>query len=298
MRRWWDAIATAAAEVADRPGRWVAGALAWIVTIGWLPLLVGVARPPGTAELTFLGAGIVTSAAWPWNLVIGTAAAATLAALAVTLVAAAEASLVRGSAVEAAAVWRAVVAGLACVVPVAVGVLLLGLALAMIGPAEFNAPDQELGPVARTAMRLAPVAAAVAVVAGASAAIHAAAIRSTLAGASVGGAMRTAPRILARAGNAAVMQAVAILVARIAYLGLAAALLRVLWAPIGERLATAGMDVAVGLLLVGFVAIWLCLVLGGGALHAWGSASWSRVLDGSRSDAGRSPARMETSSGP
>ena len=29
------------------------------------------------------------------------------------------------------------------------------------------------------------------------------------------------------------------------------------------------------LLLVGFVAIWLCLLLGAGALHAWASAWWS-----------------------
>ena len=34
------------------------------------------------------------------------------------------------------------------------------------------------------------------------------------------------------------------------------------------------------LLLVGFVAIWLCLVLAGGALHAWSAATWSRLLAG------------------
>jgi hypothetical protein len=94
------------------------------------------------------------------------------------------------------------------------------------------------------------------------------------------------------------MQATAVIGMRIAYVLLAAVLLRVLWAPIGERLSGAGIDAAVGLLLVGFVAIWLCLVLGGGALHAWGSASWSRVLDPRASDARPGPARMETSSRP
>jgi hypothetical protein len=39
-----------------------------------------------------------------------------------------------------------------------------------------------------------------------------------------------------------------------------------------------GIDGPAALLLVGFVAIWLCLILGGGALHAWGSVSWTRIL--------------------
>jgi hypothetical protein len=55
-------------------------------------------------------------------------------------------------------------------------------------------------------------------------------------------------------------------------------LLRVLWHPIGTRLEGDGFGVAAILLLVGFVAIWLCLVLAGGALHAWGSVTWTRLL--------------------
>ena len=67
--------------------------------------------------------------------------------------------------------------------------------------------------------------------------------------------------------------------AQLAYLALRALLLRVLWAPIGAQLAVGGeIDVATGLLLVGFVAIWLCLVLAGGALQAWSAATWSRLL--------------------
>lgn len=66
---------------------------------------------------------------------------------------------------------------------------------------------------------------------------------------------------------------------RVAYLVLAAILLRVLWAPIEQRLALDGIDAAAALLLVGFVAIWICLVLGGGALHAWGSVTWTRILE-------------------
>ncbi|MGH2401712.1 MAG: hypothetical protein ACRDE6_03285, partial [Candidatus Limnocylindria bacterium] len=66
--------------------------------------------------------------------------------------------------------------------------------------------------------------------------------------------------------------------AQLIFLGFAAVLLGVLWAPIGARLGIGPIEIATGLLLVGFVAIWLCLVLAGGALHAWSAATWSRLL--------------------
>jgi hypothetical protein len=72
-------------------------------------------------------------------------------------------------------------------------------------------------------------------------------------------------------------------------------LLRVLWAPIDARLADDGFGFAAVLLLVGFVAIWLCLVLAGGALHAWGSVSWTRLLDARDREAG-AVANMESRS--
>ncbi len=82
MHRWWIASRSAAGIVADRPVLWLPGALAWVVGIGWLALIIGVARPPTTAGLTFLGAGIFASGAWPWN-----AVAIGLAVLIVTLIA-------------------------------------------------------------------------------------------------------------------------------------------------------------------------------------------------------------------
>jgi hypothetical protein len=68
-------------------------------------------------------------------------------------------------------------------------------------------------------------------------------------------------------------------VAQLAFLGVGSLLLGVLWAPIGAQLAAGGgFDVATGLLLVGFVAIWLCLVMAGGAIHAWSAATWSQLV--------------------
>jgi hypothetical protein len=65
-----------------------------------------------------------------------------------------------------------------------------------------------------------------------------------------------------------------------AQLGLSTLLLVVLWKPI--RLALDAGELATPstiLLLVGFTAIWLCLLLAGGALNAWASAWWSFGLD-------------------
>jgi hypothetical protein len=66
---------------------------------------------------------------------------------------------------------------------------------------------------------------------------------------------------------------------------LAGLLLAVLWAPIRAGLSGGGiLDLAGVLLLVGFVAIWLCLVLAGGAVHAWASVTATMLLgrEGSR----------------
>jgi hypothetical protein len=267
------------------------------VTVGWVALLVGVGRPLGDGELTFIGAGIFASGAWPWNAVgIGLAGLA-VALLAFLLAAAGEAALLRRTQATPGDVRRIFVLGVVCAAPVLVGLLALAIATVVVGPAEFNAPNQELGPMARTALRLSPILVTILVAASAGAAIHAGAARGVVAGRTTVRALRGAPRMLAAAGTSALLQASGILVARIVYVAMCAILLRVLWAPIGLRLAETGIDAAVGLLLVGFVAIWLCLLLGGGALHAWGSVSWTRVLRTGVSEPGGSPERME-STGP
>jgi hypothetical protein len=52
-----------------------------------------------------------------------------------------------------------------------------------------------------------------------------------------------------------------------------------LWVPIARSLSAAQLGTpATPLLLVGFVAIWLCLLLASGALHAWTSGWWLTEL--------------------
>jgi len=275
MRHWLRQVVAAALEVSDRPALWLPGALAWTVTVGWAAFLVGVAHAPTVATLTFLGAGIFTSGAWPWNALLGAGGAVMVGVVGFALAAMAEAAVLRGRRESLDDARRLFVIAVVCVAPALIGILIVGLALFVVAPGEFNAPAERLGPVVRTAIRLSPILLGTLVVASAGGALHAAASRRALRGDGVLDALRGGLRALRAVGSTAVLQATALLVARIGYAALVAILLRVLWAPIADRLALAGIDAAVLLLLVGFVAIWLCLVLGGGALHAWSSTWWA-----------------------
>ena len=294
MGRWLRIAVEAAAHVADHSGLWLPGALAWMVTVGWVALVAGVARPPTVAALTFFGAGIVTSGAWPWNGVAILAGVVLVAALAIALASLAEAALLHGRRMGGE-VGRIFAVSAACVMPVALVAAAGLLALPVVAQREFNSPVTGAGPVVRTLLGLWPLVGALVVAALAGAAIHAVAIRASSADWTT--SLRAAPGMLAAAGGGALIQAVAAFVARLAYVALAIVLLRVLWGPIEVRLENDGFGVAVIGLLVGFVAIWLCLVLAGGALHAWGSVSWTRLLELRGGEAG-TVAQMETSSRP
>ncbi len=185
-----------------------------------------------------------------------------------------------------------------CVIPLLVTAVAFGAALFVIAPGTFNDPDPEGGPLVRTLLALAPFVAAM--VLAAMLGFRRPRRRDPCRGLRPVGpwsALAAAPRLLGRAGTAAVVQIVAHFAARIGYLVVATVLLRVLWAPIAARLSEEGFGVGVILLLVGFVAIWLCLVLAGGALHAWGSVSWTRLLEARGRDAG-AVAQMESRSRP
>jgi hypothetical protein len=278
MRAWLRAVRAAAAEVGERPSLWIPGALAWTVIAGWVALVVGVVRPPTSAELTFFGAGLATSGLWPWNLVAAMIAVGLVVAAAFLLAALAECVLLLGRRAGPVDVRRAVVVSLACAAPICALLLFVGAVTPFIAQAEFNAPSADGAPIMRTLTRISPLLGAALVVATAGAAVHAAALRAVATGEPARSALRRAPARLARVGSAGVAHALAIVALRIGHLVLASVLLRVLWDPIGIRLAGGGTDVATLMLLVGFVAIWLCLVLSGGALHAWGSVTWTRLL--------------------
>ncbi len=283
MRAWWRAAAHAADIAASEPAAWLPGALAWSLTVGWLPFMVVVAAPPSAADLTFFGARIYTSGAWPWNAIVAGIGAGLVATAIVVLTALAEAILAtRGRRVPTLAeVVRVAAVGVVTAAPAVVALLAAGTAFVIVALDEFTSPGAD--PLLRTIGPLAPFGVALLVVWVVGGMVHAAATRAVVrAGDGVVGALARAPGRLRRAGSPVVVAAIASLLARALFLATAGLLLGVLWSSIAARLAVSGMDSAVVPLLVGFVAIWLCLILGGGALHAWTSLTWSLVLDGRR----------------
>ena len=282
MRRWLAAASWALAHVSDRPTLWIPGALTWVASVGWIAFVAGVVRVPTQSELTYFGAGMQTSGLWPLNLVLIAAGVVAIVTLAVGLVAVGNAALdaaLRSRPFAAVDAGRRFVTSLVGVLPVALVVFVLLLATIAVAPAEFNRPQADPGPVMRTIGRLMPLLVLGAVVVVSTAALAGLAGRAASESRSVAGGVVGLPGMLRRAGSAGVVHIAVTAVTGIAFLALSGILVNVLWAPIGAGLLAGGaIDAAGVLLLVGFVAIWLCLVLAGGALHAWGSAIWAALL--------------------
>ena len=282
MRRWLSAAARAA-SVAERPATWVPGALAWVAVLGWLPLALAVVPPPTQSALTYFGAGMRTSGAWPLNFVLLVAGTLGIAGVAAVLAAIGNTVLlgrIERRAVEPADAGRVLGAAVVFGLPVVVGAGVVLVAVAAVAPSEFNRGGSSLDPVVRTVMRITPLLAFTLVVMFAGTVLGVMAGRLAVRGRSLAAGLVRAPRQARASGAAGAIHAIVSVVLAIGYLAVAALLVRVLWAPIAVRL-TAGEtgDPGTMVLLVGFVAIWLCLVLGGGALHAWATATWSHLDD-------------------
>jgi hypothetical protein len=300
MRRWIAIAAAAGAVVGDRAVLWLPGALIWLCTVGWIPLVLGVTPPPSEGDLIFLGARFFGSALWPWNALAIGIGALLVAAMLLALAAAGDAALLdelgarrRGLRLAPGLFGMASLTSLPALVAVAV----LAAAILNVAPGEFSAPDDSggSGAIVRTLVAVAPFLALFLVAAGVGGALYAAAARLHHdRGEEVIGALAGAPRLLASAGWPAAIHVAVSGGVRIVLIVLSAVLLRVLWEPVGERLAVAEVDVVTTALLVGFVAIWLCLVLAGGAVQAWASAGWSILVFGRRAGAEPDRRRQES----
>jgi len=92
----------------------------------------------------------------------------------------------------------------------------------------------------------------------------------------VGEAVRAALRDLIQQPLRRLGLALASFLADLLAVALAITLLHALWAPIGAELAGGQLvSPAALLLLVGFVATWLVVILAFGALHVWFSCWWT-----------------------
>jgi len=273
--------------VADRPGLWIPGAVGSLAYIAWLPLVLVVAAVPRISDLTFLGADLYTSPLYPLNVLLLALLLALLVTMACALAAVGEAALLRelGNAqpVRSLGTDAGVILSILLVagLPAAAVVGATSIRLASTAPAVFTSPDIGGSLLVRVIMELAPflVALAAALLVGeawGAAAIRRAVDRQALSvrSALLAGFRDLLARPARRIGLAVVATAADLIGAALAF-----ALLRGLWVPIQRHLVGKQPFSLVSLpLLVGFVAVWLALVLAAGVLHAWVSAWWSLEL--------------------
>ena len=281
---WLRSAALAARVAADRGDLWLPGTLGALTYLAWLPLVVTVATIPRTSDLAFFGAGLLSSELFPLNVLLIAVLGALGILLACLLAALAEASLLRAAGLGTPGrsmtqeLEMALSVMLVAVLPaVAVGAALVS-ALAAVAPAEFGAPDLGVPLVLRIALRLAPLLAALVLFAWLGQAFGAVALRRVIGP----GALRLGPALRAALLDVAghplrrLGLALSSFLADLLGVALAVALLRVVWAPIGVELAAGQLVSPPALiLLVGFVAIWLAVIFGFGALHVWVSTWWS-----------------------
>jgi hypothetical protein len=288
----------------DRSDLWLAGALGWLVFVGWLPLLLVVA-PPDAEGIEEFGISLYLSQSFPLNAVL-LAAGAVAAFVALCLLAA-----VAEVAIEHAAdpralhppVGRATISALGILLVTAVPVvaaagLVLGAVLA-VAPAEYLSADLATPVLLRIALRILPELGVLVLVLLAMQTFGGAALRISFthpgqpAVTSLGAALRS---ILARPWRSVGVPTVGLLVDAVA-VAASVGLLRLLWPPIGRGLGDGLRSrPETVLLLLGFVAVWLGLLLAAGALHvaisAWwamevGTGAGARGTAGIRNDASR-----------
>jgi len=294
LRAWLRRGVIAAQLAADRSDLWPAGALASLAFLGWLPLLLVVARPD-VSDATFLASSLRASSAFPANVVaLGVALVAGVVMLCL-LAAAAEAALIRATAVSAAghppfsqAALVALTVVLICALPAAVATAALLLGAVALVPAEVQSPDLGVPLAVRLAGLLLPFLVGLLLATLAGQAIGGAALRFALAPGAppIREALARAARELLGGPRGRLGVAAAGLLADLIAVALTYAVLRVLWAPIASELGGGRLaSPETLLLLVGFVAIWLALLLAAGALHLAISAWWALELADARVEA-------------
>ena len=275
MGGWLSGGLAAARTAADRAELWLPGALVSFAAAGWLVLLLTVAPWPDAAGAAGLGLQLAASPWWPWNVVVlGVAIVAGLATI-LLVVAFGEVALMMGLMDPAQretppSVPRAMAVLTVAALPALAAAVILGW---LAAPA---AVDAVLGsdPATPVSVRLLeatwPYLLALATVVVIVQAVGAAGLR------------RPGWRGLAAArglGRRLIPQAAVTLVAFLGAQALTGGMLGVLWRPLDDRLADGGLAQPMTvILLLGFVWIWLVLVIICGVVQAWTSAWWQEEL--------------------
>lgn len=271
----WLANSGRAARVAiDRSDLWFFGAVVAFAGAGWIVLLGTVAPPPDAADAAGLGLALAESSWWPWNLVaLAVAIVSGLASL-LLVIAFGEVAILIGLADPVTddpppTVPRAMAAlGLPALL-VGLGALAVGWLTTPILFGLVTGPDADAPVLIRAIEAAWPSLVVLGIGIVLAQALGAARLhrpRRALVGTSPGRL-----RLVA--------QAVVTLAAFLVFQLVTAVTLAVLWEPLARRLTGAGLTEPTTLvLLLGFVWIWLVLVIMAGAVQAWISAWWEVEL--------------------
>jgi hypothetical protein len=270
---------------ADRADLWPAGALAWLAYLGWLPLILVVAPPDGDALEAF-GVSLYLSQSFPLNVAMLVAAMVVGFSALCLLVAAAEVGLQElADGARHSSRSRTTLSAFAIVLlaslPVLAVMLMVAYGVIAVAPAEYLSSDIGTPVLLRIAARVVPQLVAAAIVLVVVQALAAVALRQVVMvpARTATGAIGVALREVRRRPLATIGLSLAATLADAVVVVVEVAALRVLWRPIaiglGDGLLTRPGTIP---LLLGFVAIWLGLLLASGALHVAVSAWWALQL--------------------
>jgi hypothetical protein len=287
----------------ERSDLWLAGALGWLVFVGWLPLLLVVAPPDGEG-IEAIGVSLYLSQSFPLNAVLLVAGAVAGFVGLCLLAATAEVAIEHAADPRAAhppagrATFSAFGILLITAVPVVVTAgLVLGAVLA-VAPAEYLSADLATPVLLRIALRILPELGVLLLVLLAMQTVGGAALRFGFT--HPGQPAITSLRAVLRSILARPWRSVGVATAGLLADGVAAAvtfgLLRLLWPPIGLGLGDGLRSrPETVLLLLGFVAVWLGLLLAAGALHVAISAWWAMEVGTGAVSGGTAGIRSGTS---
>ena len=274
MRDWLRGGRSAARLAAGRADLWFPGALVAFAFVGWAGFLAVVASPPNETDALYLGIRLAGSAWWPWN-VVALVVAGVLGVTALLLaIAFGEVALLAGLSTPDQSLPSTVPRAMRVLSLAAGPVLLLAVALLwVVAPAfeeAFRQPDPTTPYLLRVLVITWPALMVIALVGAAAQAVGAMTLRLP---------WRAALSNLTRRPQRALLQAALTMSAFVGIQLLTVVLLSTLWQPLASRLAEGRLaEPSTAILLLGFVWIWLVLVVLAGVVQAWISAWWSEEL--------------------
>ncbi len=275
MGDWLRGGVAAARLVADRADLWFPGAMVSFAAAGWLVLLTVVAAPPDEGDAVYLGVRLATSTWWPWNAVVLVVAMTVAVGALLGAVAFGEVALMMGTTdprdgTYVPSVPRAMSVLALALVPIgALVALLLWLAVPLF-EAAYLQPDADTPYFVRVLETAWPAVLILLVVIVVVQAFGAAALRRP---------GRQGLEFAWRHGARLIPQAAVTTGVFLAGQVTTALVLVALWIPLGDRLADGHLsELSTAVLLLGFIWIWLVLVMLAGVVQAWISAWWTSAL--------------------